>query len=148
MDKYDKHTKLTKLIIDESLEKLRIHIAPVGFEVDRIVIPAENMKADRVWLIIHSNSQEDAGQHFSKQITKSLEERRIELRLDKADRTDLFDTLRVLRKIIFQEANNAILINVSSGSKIQSIASMMACMIFKDRVDITSLVIRSVSNFK
>jgi hypothetical protein len=49
----------------------------------------------------------------------------------------LFDTLRVLRKIIFEEANNAIFINVSSGSKIQSIASMMACMIFKDRVDIT-----------
>jgi hypothetical protein len=45
--------------------------------------------------------------------------------------------LRVLRKIIFEEANNAIFINVSSGSKIQSIASMMACMIFKDRVDIT-----------
>jgi len=49
----------------------------------------------------------------------------------------LFNTLRILRKIIFEEVNNVIFINVSSGSKIQSIASMMACMIFKDRVDIT-----------
>jgi len=134
LNKHDKHTELT---IDESLERLRIHIAPVGFEVDRIVIPAENMKADRVWLIVHSDPKEDAGQPFSKLITESLKARRIELRLEGADRTDLFDTLRVLRKVIFQEANNAILINVSSGSKIQSIASMMACMIFKDRVDIT-----------
>jgi Family of unknown function (DUF6293) len=129
--------KYTKLIIDGSLERLRIHIAPVGFEVDRIVLPAENMKADRVWLILHNEPNKDAGQPFSKQITESLKERRIELRLQSADRTDLFDTLRVLRKIIFEEANNAIFINVSSGSKIQSIASMMACMIFKDRVDIT-----------
>ena len=88
-------------------------------------------------MIVHNEPNKDAGQPFSKLITKSLRERRIELRSQRADRTDLFDTLRVLRKIIFEEANNAIFINVSSGSKIQSIASMMACMIFKDRVDIT-----------
>ena len=28
--------------------KLRIHIAPVGFEIDRIVIPAKKMRADKV----------------------------------------------------------------------------------------------------
>jgi len=32
-----------------SLANLRVHIAPVGFEVDRIVIPAKNLKADKVW---------------------------------------------------------------------------------------------------
>jgi uncharacterized protein DUF6293 len=133
----NKNGKPTKLIIDDSLERLRIHIAPVGFEVDRIVLPAESMKADRVWLIVHSDPNEDAGQPFAKQIAESLKERHIELKLEGAHRTELFDTLGVLRKIIFQEANNAIFINVSSGSKIQSIASMMACMIFKDRVDIT-----------
>ena len=30
-----------------TLQVLRIHIAPVGFEVDRIVVPAIDMKADR-----------------------------------------------------------------------------------------------------
>ena len=39
--------------------KLRIHIAPVGFEVDRIVIPAKKMRADKVWLIGHSNLSVD-----------------------------------------------------------------------------------------
>lgn len=116
---------------------LPIHIAPVGFEVDRIVIPAENMKADRVWLIIHNDPNEDAGRPFSKLITELLVQRRIEFKFEYADRTDLFDTLRALRKIISIESNNAILINVSVGSKIQAIASMMVCMIFKDKVDIT-----------
>ena len=47
-------------------------------------------------LILHNEPNKDAGQPFSKQITESLKERRIELRLQSADRTDLFDTLRVL----------------------------------------------------
>ena len=35
--------------------RLRVHIAPVGFEIDRIIIPAKKMRADRVWLIGHMN---------------------------------------------------------------------------------------------
>src|ERR1043165_3961407 len=111
---------------------LRVHIAPVGFEVDRIVLPASNMRANRVWLIIHSDSIDDAGQPFSKLISERLEKDQIEFKMEYADRTDLFDTLRVLRSIVLKEKNNAILVNVSVGSKIQAIASMMACMMFKD----------------
>jgi hypothetical protein len=40
--------------------------------------------------------------------------------------------LRALRTIILKEKGNSILVNVSVGSKIQAIASMMACMMFKD----------------
>lgn len=123
-------------MIDKSLEMLRVHIAPVGFEVDRIVLPASNMRADRVWLITHSDSIDDAGQPFSKLISERLEKDQIEFKMEYADRTDLFDTLRVLRRIILKEKNNAMLVNVSVGSKIQAIASMMACMMFKDEVDI------------
>ncbi len=42
------HTMINKL-------KLRVHIAPVGFEIERIVITARNMRADKVWLIAQSN---------------------------------------------------------------------------------------------
>ena len=47
-------------------------------------------------------------------------------------RGELFDILRALRIIILKEKGNSILVNVSVGSKIQAIASMMACMMFKD----------------
>jgi len=30
-----------------TITKLRIHIAPVGFEIDRIVLPAREMRADK-----------------------------------------------------------------------------------------------------
>ena len=119
-----------------SLQMLRVHIAPVGFEVDRIVLPAIDMKADRVWLITDDKPKEDEGSKFVKLIQRKLEEVRIECFQGEADRIDLFDILRVLRIIILKEKGNSILVNVSVGSKIQAIASMMACMMFKDIANI------------
>jgi hypothetical protein len=115
---------------------LRVHIAPIGFEVDRIVIPAIRMKADRVWLITHNKVKEDEGTPFKNKVSKQLQEANIESKLEGADRTDLFDNLRALRKIILIEKRHSILVNVSVGSKIQSIACTMACMMFKDIVKI------------
>jgi len=115
-----------------SLQMLRVHVAPVGFEVDRIVIPAIRMKADRVWLITHNNPSLDKGHQFVASIRDKLKQESIECLQTEADRTELFDTLRTLRIIILKEKGNSILVNVSVGSKIQAIASMMACMMFKD----------------
>jgi hypothetical protein len=80
-----------------SLQMLRVHVAPVGFEVDRIVIPAIQMKADRVWLITHNNPSLDKGHQFVASIQNKLEQARIECL--QTDRTELFHTLRVLRII-------------------------------------------------
>jgi hypothetical protein len=49
-----------------------------------------------------------------------------------ADRIDLYDISKALRTIILKEKGNSILVNVSVGSKIQAIASMMACMLLDD----------------
>ncbi|MFZ0515344.1 MAG: DUF6293 family protein [Candidatus Nitrosopolaris sp.] len=119
-----------------SLQTLRVHVAAVGFEVDRIVLPAIEMKADRVWLITHSNPSIDKGHQFVTSIRDKLKQARIECLQTEADRTELFDTLRALRTIILKEKGNSILVNVSVGSKIQAIASMMACMMFKDTATI------------
>ncbi len=113
---------------------LRVHIAAIGFEVDRIVKPAIDWKADRVWLLVHSRPGEDEGIPFREKIETALKNARIEYKHIDADRTDLFDTLRALSSIIMLEKNNLIYVNVSVGSKIQAIASMMACMMFKDSV--------------
>ena len=113
------------------LQMLRVHVAPVGFEVDRIVLPAVEMNADRVWLVTN-RPDVDEGRKFVKSIQDQLKHARIECLQMEADRIDLFDILRALRLIILKEKGNSILVNVSVGSKIQAIASMMACMMFKD----------------
>lgn len=60
----------------------------------------------------------------------------IECKRARANRTDLFDNLRAFHQIILEEKSNSIFVNVSVGSKIQAIASMMACMMFRDLVTI------------
>jgi hypothetical protein len=119
------------------IDTLRVHIAPVGFEVDRIVLPAVRKKADKVWLITEKPShQEDKGSPYAKSIARKLKESNIDCQQASADRIDLFDILRAIRTIIMHEKGNHILVNVSVGSKIQAIASMMACMMFRDMATI------------
>ena len=56
----------------DNVVDLRVHIAPVGYEEDRIVIPAVQKKADRVWLLVHSNPSEDRALQFTERITKKF----------------------------------------------------------------------------
>ena len=52
--------------------KLRVHIAPVGYEIDRVVIPAIKMKADKVYLLRHDDYSEDkSGPYREKRLMKN-----------------------------------------------------------------------------
>jgi len=53
------------------IAKLRIHIAPVGYEIDRIVLPAKQERADKVWLLLHENKSDDKAGPFISKITKA-----------------------------------------------------------------------------
>ena len=113
--------------------KLRIHIAPVGFEIDRILIPAKKMRADKVWLMGHSNLSNDKARPFLDKIRKALEKNNIEVQETTANRYRLFDIVRVVKEIILEEKQHDIYLNVASGSKIHAVGLMMATMIFDDR---------------
>ncbi|MEO9276681.1 MAG: DUF6293 family protein [Nitrososphaera sp.] len=113
-----------------NLSKLRVHIAPVGFEIDRVVIPAKIERADKVWLLIHDKPHEDKASSYRETIMKELKKLNIKTEIARADRMDLFKTIKAVKEIVQQENKNDIYVNVASGSKIQAIACMMACMIF------------------
>jgi len=115
-----------------NLTNLRVHIAPVGFEIDRIVIPAKKMKADKVWLLIHENPSEDKAGPFVEKITKKLKKENIKVAIEHHNRLDLFKIIKSIKEIVAKEEGNDIYVNLASGSKIQAIASMMACMMFND----------------
>jgi hypothetical protein len=115
-----------------NLARLRVHIAPVGFEIDRIVLPARQMKADKIWLIRDENpSTEKAGAYITK-ITADLKKDKIDVHTIGSDRNDVFRILKTVKEIFEKEKSNDLYVNVSSGSKIQAIACMMACMMFKE----------------
>ena len=117
----------------KDIVNLRIHIAPVGFEIDRIIIPAVRMKADKVWLIAHENVADDKANKYRQKIEKELEEKGIKTEIAYANRLLLFPIIKAVTGIIFKERKNDIYVNVATGSKIHAIGCMMACMLFDDR---------------
>ena len=56
----------------KSMINPRIHVAPVGFEIDRIVLPAVSEKADLVYLLVHSNLSDDKATKYAEEIQKKL----------------------------------------------------------------------------
>jgi len=117
----------------KEIVNLRIHIAPVGFELDRIIIPAVKMKADKVWLVVHDNVTEDKSNKYRQKIEKTLEKKGIKTEIAHANRLRLFPIIKAVTEIIFKERKNDIYVNVATGSKIHAIGCMMACMLFDDR---------------
>ena len=87
----------------KNMMRLRVHIAPVGFEIDRIIIPAKKMRADKVYLIGHSNLSEDKARPFLDKIRKTLEKRDVEVKEVTADRYRLFDIVKTVKEIILEE---------------------------------------------
>jgi len=130
---YHRHSMYTIDTIMPSLSNLRVHIAPVGYEIDRIVIPAKERKADKVWLLVHDNPSEDKALSYIEKITKLLKKEKIKVVKEYHNRLDMFQIIKSVKKIIEQENENSIFVNLASGSKIQAIACMMACMMFNDK---------------
>jgi hypothetical protein len=108
-----------------------VHIATVGFEIDRVVKPIVKMKADKVYIIC--KKFDDKARSCVEKVLDRIEE---ELQLDdnlielKVEIYSLVHNLNVLYQIFNKEKGNHIYVNCSGGSKIQSIAGMMACMMF------------------
>ena len=115
-----------------NIATFRIHIAPLGFEIDRITIPLKQTKADKLWLLAHDNRSSDQSGPYLEKIKKECKKLGVELKVAHSDRLNLFQTIKSIKDIINEEKGNYIYVNVASGSKIQAIACMMACMVLKE----------------
>ena len=88
--------------------KLRVHIAPLGYEIDRIVIPATKMKADKVYLLRHDNYSEDKSGPYREKIIKKLEKKNIKVKVVDVNRNRLLEITKVVKDIIMDERENDI----------------------------------------
>ena len=114
------------------LATFRIHIAPLGFEIDRIILPLKQTKADKLCLIVHEKTAEDKSGAYLEKIRKECKKLNVKLELSYANRLSIFNMIKLVKEIITNEEKNYIYVNVASGNKIQAIACMMACMILKE----------------
>ena len=60
----------------ESMLNLRVHVSPVGFEIDRVVVPAVRLKADLVYLMADENIATDKSTKFQTEIVKQLKKKK------------------------------------------------------------------------
>jgi len=118
----------------------RIQIAPVGFEVDRVVLPAIREKAEKVYLMVHKNRSEDKATKYAAAIQKKLKAANIETEFVYCDWQNIESITREARDLILRlsktkpgEAGNEIAINLASGSKNHAIGLDRACMTFRKR---------------
>ncbi len=114
----------------------RVHIIPIGDdEVDRVVIPAEIGRADRIYLVTMTKGKDLYSDIFEESKQKILKkgivktEDLIEARCDIFNFTELIQTYA---KIIRNERrrNNFVFISLSTGGNLLGAAGMLACVLF------------------
>ncbi len=109
---------------------LRIHVAPVGFDpVQRVAAPLIEQRADKAYLV--SRSKQDPATEIVDKVEAALAKHpSIEIKRVYANIWDLFSCLEKYRDIFGSERRHHIYVNVSTGSKILSMAGMLACMLW------------------
>jgi len=107
----------------------RVHIAPQGFEDERIYRPALKRDAEIVILIGH-DEPDDTAERCQERIVETLEEQDIDVQDDvTCDLFELADALETMLSVIRdRNHDDTIRVNISAGSKITAIAGMLACM--------------------
>ena len=103
----------------------RVHIAPLGFEHDRVVEPAKRLKADRLILLEWGEGDRPP---FFEELYTAIEEAGIEREIRSCDIFDMYEVVRVTAKEVRRRENDDVYVNIATGSKISAIGCMIACM--------------------
>ena len=116
----------------------RVHIAAIGFEVERVTDAIEQDRADRVYLLSREGS--DVAAPFVAAVERRLRALPWPPAVQRvtADIWDLFDCLAAYRRIFAAEhrldrrspRSAPVRVNVSTGTKVTAIAGMLACMLW------------------
>jgi len=116
-----------------------VHIAVIGYEIDRIVEPLKRTGVGRFYLLINKKESR-RGEKFieilKKKIVGTNEKEGLippgEFKLVKIDLWDYRDIMSKLCKIINDEVNkgNNVYVNISSGSKLAAVACTLAAFIY------------------
>lgn len=83
------------------LEKERVHIIPVGFEKDRVIMPLHKYKGDRVWLVTQKDTadEKDLAISFVKELKTKIEKMGIECNVKTCNIFNLTNVLKSFREI-------------------------------------------------
>ncbi|NLE05112.1 MAG: transcriptional regulator [Crenarchaeota archaeon] len=111
-----------------------IHIIPLGYEIDRAVIPFETTKADKIYLLVYDKNDESSEpgekntSYYLKSVRKRLEEKKIDVVCQYIDIFNLLELMKKISNIIVEEKGNRVFINMSAAGKMSSVAATLVGM--------------------
>jgi len=114
-----------------------VHIVPLGFEIDRAVVPFDTAKADRVYLLSAINirgadwQQEEKQAYYIKRVREKLEAADIEVICISLDLLDPLAVMKTVSTIAVLEKNkgNRVNINISAAGRLTSVAAAITGML-------------------
>ncbi|RQH03234.1 HFX_2341 family transcriptional regulator domain-containing protein [Natrarchaeobius oligotrophus] len=104
----------------------RVHVAPVGYEFDRILEPIERQRADLVYLLEDESAPAEPDYH--EELREELESIVPEVRRHSCDLTDVYAVLGAVTTIASEHAADNVYVNVSGAGTIPAIGATIACM--------------------
>jgi hypothetical protein len=108
----------------------RVHIVPLGYEYERVTVPAIRMRADRVYLIYHEGDDPEERPSYYDDVHDDLSAAGIDVDDNNVCNIfDLYDTLRTVAELIQANREHEVYVNLASGGKVTAIAGMIACMV-------------------
>lgn len=105
----------------------QIHVAPQGYETERIYKPPIENNADKVVLLLHEEKSEN-GDECQTRVEEALAEEEIPFEYKECDIFDMYGALWAIAEIVDEHIDDEIFVNLSTGSKITAISGMIACM--------------------
>lgn len=103
-----------------------IHVAPLGYERDRIVEPIGKHDADVVYLLADTTDGNRTSYH--EEMIETLRDSGVAVTVERTDLQDLYDVMAVVTTIAADHEGDIVRVNVSSGPKLAGIGCAIACM--------------------
>lgn len=116
----------------------RVHIIPLGHEIDRAIIPFHKHRADRAYVLTVPPTAEldqkmlEKQKHFTERVCEGLNSMGVIPTLLYCNMFDILDSLRVVSSLIVMEKdqkNNDVFVNMSACGRKTSIAVTLASMV-------------------
>jgi len=113
------------------MQKIReVHIAPVGYELDRISEPAIDHDADVIYLLESDQPDLPSSNYppYHEDLESDLAAAGIEVRWRTVDIYDIYDVLGAVTTIAADHDEDIVRVNVSSGTKLSAVGAAIASM--------------------
>lgn len=104
-----------------------VHIAPLGYEYDRILGPARRYDIDIIYLLEHDEPASEKP-NYHETLKRELSDGGIEVRSRSVDLLDIYDVLGVVTTLVSEHRDDIVRVNVASGSKLSAVGATIACM--------------------